>query len=58
VLILGEAHLHAVLAEYQEHYNAARPHQDIDQRTPAGDPDTFHGTTADPGSRRSAENLS
>jgi Integrase core domain len=33
-LILGEAHLRAVLAEYQEHYNAARPHQGIDQRTP------------------------
>jgi hypothetical protein len=25
--ILGKAHLRAVLAEYQEHYNAARPHQ-------------------------------
>ena len=33
-LILGEAHLRAVLAEYQEHYNAARPHQGIDQRIP------------------------
>jgi hypothetical protein len=30
VLILGEAHLRAVLAEYQEHYNTARPHQGID----------------------------
>ena len=35
VLILGEAHLRAVLAEYQEHYNTARPHQGIGQRTPA-----------------------
>ena len=35
VLIPGEAHLHANLAEYQQHYNAARPHQRIDQRTPA-----------------------
>ena len=26
VLILGAAHLRAVLAEYQEHYNTARPH--------------------------------
>jgi len=26
VLILGEQHLHAVLAEYQAYYNAARPH--------------------------------
>jgi transposase InsO family protein len=33
-LILGEAHLRAVLAEYQEHYNTARPHQGIDQRIP------------------------
>jgi putative transposase len=32
--ILGAAHLRAVLAEYQEHYNAARPHQGIDQRIP------------------------
>jgi putative transposase len=29
VLILGEAHLHAVLIEYQVHYNMARPHQGI-----------------------------
>jgi hypothetical protein len=34
-LILGEAHLRAVLAEYQEHYNTARPHQGIDERIPA-----------------------
>jgi hypothetical protein len=37
-LILGEAHLRTVLAEYQEHYNTARPHQGIDQRVP----DTEH----------------
>ncbi len=37
-LILGEAHLRAVLAEYQEHDNTARPHQGIDQRVP----DTEH----------------
>jgi len=52
VLILGEAHLRATLAEYQEHYNAARPHQDIDQRTPDGGPDAFPGSTAGLGSRR------
>ncbi len=34
VLILGEAHLRAVLAEYQAHYNTARPHQGIAQRVP------------------------
>jgi transposase InsO family protein len=34
VLILGEAHLRAVLTEYQAHYNTARPHQGIAQRVP------------------------
>ena len=34
LLILGEGHLHAVLAEYQVHYNTARPHQGIAQRVP------------------------
>jgi putative transposase len=37
VLILGEAHLRAVLAEYQAHYNTARPHQGIAQRIPDGE---------------------
>jgi putative transposase len=36
-LILGEGHLRAVLTEYQEHYNTARPHQGIDQRVPDGE---------------------
>ena len=36
VLILGEGHLYAVLAEYQVHYNKARPHQGIGQRVPDG----------------------
>jgi transposase InsO family protein len=36
VLILGESHLRAVLAEYQVHYNTARPHQGIAQRVPDG----------------------
>jgi transposase InsO family protein len=36
VLILGEAHLRAVLAEYQAHYNTAQPHQGIAQRVPDG----------------------
>jgi putative transposase len=52
VLILGEAHLRAVLAEYQDHYNTARPHQGIAQRIPDRDPDAFHGAAADLGSRR------
>ena len=39
VLILGEAHLRAVLAEYQAHYNTARPHQGIAQRVPDGEHD-------------------
>jgi putative transposase len=37
VLILGEGHLHAVLTEYQVHYNTARPHQGIAQRIPDGE---------------------
>jgi transposase InsO family protein len=36
LLILGEAHLRTVLAEYQAHYNTARPHQGIAQRVPDG----------------------
>ncbi|MGI8451342.1 MAG: integrase core domain-containing protein [Streptosporangiaceae bacterium] len=36
-LILGQAHLHAALTEYQEHYNPARPHQGIGQRVPGTD---------------------
>ena len=34
MLILGEAHLRAVLAEYQLHYNTAPPYQGIAQRAP------------------------
>jgi Integrase core domain len=45
VLILGEGHLRAVLAEYQAHYSTARPHQGIAQHVPEGERD----------SRRSAE---
>jgi len=37
MLILSEAHLRAVLIEYQVHYNTARPHQGIAQRIPGGD---------------------
>jgi putative transposase len=47
VLILGEAHLRAVLAEYQLHYNMARPHQGIAQRVPDDEPDAPRTTVTD-----------
>jgi transposase InsO family protein len=47
VLILGEAHLHTVLAEYQVHYNTARPHQGISQRVPDDEPDAPRATVTD-----------
>ena len=40
ILILGPAHLHAVLVEYQTHYNTARPHQSITQHVPDDHRDT------------------
>ena len=52
VLILGEAHLRAVLAEYQAHYNTARPHQGIAQRVPDGERDAPLVTVTDPDSER------
>lgn len=39
LLILNEAHLRTVLAEYAAHYNAGRPHQGIGQHVPDDDPD-------------------
>jgi putative transposase len=47
VLILGEAHLRAVLTEYRVHYNTARPHQGIAQRVPDREHDGGHLTVAD-----------
>ena len=47
-LVLNQAHLRDVFAEYQEHYNTARPHQGIDQRVPDPGP-APRGTAADPG---------
>jgi hypothetical protein len=44
VVILGEAHLRAVLTDYQAHYNTARPHQGIAQRVPADEPDAQPAT--------------
>jgi hypothetical protein len=37
-LILNQAHLRAVLTEYQEYYNTARPRQGIHQRIPDSGP--------------------
>ena len=47
VLILGEAHLRSMLAEYQVHYNTARPHQGIAQRVPDSEHDGGHLAVAD-----------
>jgi putative transposase len=47
-LILNQVHLRAILAEYQEHYNTARPHQGLHQRVPGADPGP-RVTAADPG---------
>jgi putative transposase len=47
VLILGETHLRTVLAEYQTHYNTARPHQGIAQRVPDGEHDGGSFAVAD-----------
>jgi putative transposase len=44
VRILGEAHLRAVLTEYQVHYNTARPHLGIAQHVPGGEHDGDHLT--------------
>jgi putative transposase len=52
VLILGEGHLRAVLAEYQVHYNTARPHQGIAQRVPDGRHDDGRLTVVDLDRRR------
>ena len=47
VLILSEAHVRAVLTDYQAHYNMARPHQGIAQRVPADDRDAHSATVTD-----------
>jgi putative transposase len=50
-LILNQAHPRAVLAEYQEHDNTARPHQGTGQRVPDPAP-APRPTAADPRTRR------
>ncbi len=52
VLIVGEAHLRAVLAGYQAHYNTARPHQGIAQRVPDDERDTHPATVTGVGTRQ------
>ena len=47
VLIIGDAHLRAALAEYQIHYNTARPHQGIAQHVPDHEPDAARTTMTD-----------
>jgi transposase InsO family protein len=36
LIILNERHLHRVLKEYCAYYNARRPHQGLEQDSPAG----------------------
>jgi transposase InsO family protein len=47
VMILGEQHLHAVLTEYQLHYNTARPHQGIAQHLPCHEGGVPRATVTD-----------
>ena len=51
-VILGEGHLRPVVAEYQVHYNTARPHQGIAQRVPYGEHDGSHITVTAPDRER------
>jgi putative transposase len=51
-LILGQAHLRAVLTEYQTHYNTARPHQGIAQHVPGSDRHIPRAAVTDPGTAR------
>jgi putative transposase len=46
--VTAEGHLRAVLAEYQVHYNTARPLQGIAQRVPDGRHDDGNPNVADP----------
>jgi putative transposase len=52
VLILGQAHLRAVLTEYQTHYNTARPHQSMAQHVPDSDRHIPRAAVTDPDTAR------
>ena len=39
MLIAGQRHLRAILEEYVEHYNSARPHRSLELRAALDDPD-------------------
>jgi putative transposase len=52
VLILGEAHLRAILTGYQAHYNTARPHQGIAQRVPDTECDIHPATVTNVDARQ------
>ena len=58
ICIPGEAHLRSVLAEYQAHYNNARPHQGIAQRIPVGERDAHRATLTDIDAEQIRRNLS
>jgi putative transposase len=47
VLIIGQAHLRAVLTEYQVHYNTAQARHGITQRVPGDEPDVARPTVTD-----------
>jgi putative transposase len=51
MLILGERHLRAVLADYQAHYNMARLHQGIAQRVPDSEHDAPRATVTGVGTQ-------
>ena len=41
MLIVGQRHLHVVLKEYTQHYNAGRAHRALDLRAPNDDPNVI-----------------